>query len=280
MKPALPISSETLLPFHTYRPPLPGGGFGAAVELVSSVEHFYQAERFRGIDEALRQEILLQPTPREARNLSRSRLADQRGDWDKRRSRILACALWMQAIEYPAVVDSIKSGRYAYAGKSPFWRDAAADGTNFAKLLAYLDGRLSASWRVFVYAFGHSPNDFQFAGQMQLLFRRRRPDEVVIGTGRGLDRVVEQWAIERSIATRRRPQMARLHRSSDRAISEAMEGATHAVIFGDAAQSEVARMLRLAAEAKLACRIIEPTKGTPQLPPKPGVVLQMNGGTR
>lgn len=248
-------TTDTTLPFRTYRQSTLDGDMGDCADFVPSVTHFYQSERFRGVDDAFRQEILNQPTPREARKLARSRKDRQRSDWTKRRGRIMACGISFQALEHPFVLEALTAKTYCFAGPRGYWVDKDGAGA-FPKLLDYLGGKLSKPCSVFVYGFGVPVGEFRFSSHMRLLFSRTRPTDLLLGSGRGLDRTAERWAVERYIPVRRRPQLSRLHRASDTSILEAMQGGTHAVLFGDSKRQDVQRMRQLAIGAGLATRLL------------------------
>lgn len=258
-------STDAILPFRTYRQSTISGELEGGADFVPSVTHFYQSERYRSVDDAFRQEILNQPTPREARKLARSRKDRQRADWTKRRGRIMACGMWFQALEHPFVRETLTAKSYSFSGPRGYWIDKHGDGA-FPKLLDYLAGKIIKPCNVFIYGFGVPVGEFRFSSQMHLLFSRMRPTELLLGSGRGLDRTAERWAVEHYIPVRRRPQLSRLHRASDASILEAMAGGTHAVLFGDSSRLDVQRMRQLAAGAGMATRLLSghQTENAPQ----------------
>lgn len=88
------FSPDLILPFHSYRRlkdqqrPLH--------DLAPSVTHFYESEKFRGVDELLRQEVLSCPTPRAAVKLAKRQKDHWRSDWSRVRPYVLRAGLAMQ----------------------------------------------------------------------------------------------------------------------------------------------------------------------------------------
>lgn len=247
---------------------MPGTGFGSEVEFAASVSHFYESERFRGVNDLLRIEILAQPTAREARKLAKRHGDQQRKDWDRTHKLVMCNALWFQSIEHPEVMEAIsKQGGYAYGGVDEYWSPRSGDGA-FIKALDYLAKRQAKPIRVFLYGVGPHLGDFRFDAHMQMLFRRIRPDEVLIGRGGGFSDVVEAWAIKNSVAVRRRHTFSRLHRASDASMHASLEGVTHSVLFGDA--HVTARLAALSLGKGIATRTIAPRTTPPSSSPAAG----------
>lgn len=248
-------STTSLLPFRSYRVPHAEDGFDREIEFPSSVTHFFQSERFRGVNERLRIETLAQPTAREARKFACRHARFQRDDWDKKGKLVMCCGLWLQAIEYPYIAGLIASGQYQFGGLDEYWAPRHGEGA-FPKALKYLANRLRSPVRVFLYGVGFKISSFQFDANLVKLFRRNRPDEIVIGrTGEFAD-VAEKWAISRAVAVRRGHVFSRLHRASDASMRESISGATHAVIFGERQAS--GRLVSMANSMGIATRLISP----------------------
>lgn len=252
------------LPFHAYRSVEPGGAFTREIELVSSLEHFFQSERFRGINDELRLEVLNQPTAREARKFAVAHQRHQRTDWEKRQPRILRCGMWFQCIEHPWVADVIRSGSYVFDRLDPFWRPRQGDGA-YRRLELFLRDHLTKPMSVLVFGLGEARgSQFRVDIQLQKLFRNQRPDELLIGDGYGLDNLVEAWAIEHTIAIRRRPRLSRIARISDKTLREVFASATHAAIFqGKNASPEILRLADFAARAGVISRTLKPPSSLP-----------------
>lgn len=58
-----------------------------------SLQHWFEAEKFRGYEPALFEEVLMQPTIKEARKLATRNKTRWRFDWVKVRIRVLACGM-------------------------------------------------------------------------------------------------------------------------------------------------------------------------------------------
>lgn len=263
------------MPFQAFRPPLPGGGLEHHVEIIASLDHFYHSERFRGVNEILRREVLMQPTAREARKFALSNKDKQRDDWVKVRGRVMCCGFWMQAIEHPTLPAALNAGEYRFGGVHPYWAPRRGGDGAFRKFVEYMEPRLAAPTRVFVCGVGAPLPPFRFESKMQLLFSRKRPDEIIISDGQGLDAVAEQWAAKLYMAIRRRPPLKRLSRITDSRIEAALTGATHAVIFGAPKNPDVIRLVALARNAKAVTRVIEGASETAETPSS-GSVLSMS----
>lgn len=68
-------------------------------DLAPSLSHFYESEKLRGTNEELRQDVLLSPTARAARKLTRRHQKAWRDDWKQMRARVLAAGLIMQMMQ-------------------------------------------------------------------------------------------------------------------------------------------------------------------------------------
>lgn len=90
------FSPDTVIPFQAYRRldldrPLH--------DLAASLSHFYEAEKVRGMNEPLRQEILSCAAPRAARKLAKRHNSQWRPDWSKVRGRVFKAGLAMQMLQ-------------------------------------------------------------------------------------------------------------------------------------------------------------------------------------
>lgn len=267
------------IPFRAYRLPEPGGGYSREVELISSLEHFFQSERFRGVCEPLRLEVLSQPTSREARKLALAHISKQRADWEKRQPKVLRCGMWFQCIEHPWITGAIQSGAYVFDRRDPFWRPKRGDGA-FRKLEIYLRDKLSKPMKVFVFGTGDARNNqFRLDMQFQKLFRNQRPDELLLGDGYGFDDLAEAWAIEHMIPVRRRPRLSRLARIADSTLQATLSNASHAILFaGKSPNQEIARLALLAKQAGVVSRLLFPPQPAAQSTRATVTALRERGG--
>lgn len=79
--------------FQGYRNPAKEG----AQDIYLSIGHWFESEKFRGVDEVLREAVIQCPTPAEARKLAARHKDRYRVDWRLARARILKAGLMMAA---------------------------------------------------------------------------------------------------------------------------------------------------------------------------------------
>jgi hypothetical protein len=90
----LPIEK---LPFTAYRLAGAAGQQREGPSVFLSLNHWFEAEKFRPYEPELFQEMAMQPTIKEARKLARKHQTKWRFDWPKVRNRVLACGLMYAA---------------------------------------------------------------------------------------------------------------------------------------------------------------------------------------
>jgi len=83
---------DQIHPFQAYR--RLEGDFAHLHDLAPSISHFYEAEKLRGVNEELRQEVLGCPTARAARKLAKRHETMWRQDW-----KLLRASLAMQMVQ-------------------------------------------------------------------------------------------------------------------------------------------------------------------------------------
>lgn len=256
----MPLSAHSILPFRAYRKPRAEGGFTGVTEFASSAVHFYASEQFRWVDEQLRQDVLEQPTAREALKLARAHETKRRPDWGRVRNRVMCAGIWMQMIEHDAVMDAVTAGQYSFGGVDSYWAPRRGSPV-FPKAVEYLGTRLQKAVRVFLYGVGAQIGEFRFESQMKLLFSRLHLDEISVGREGRFGDLAEAWAIKRVIAVRRRHTYTRLHRASEESMRNSLVGMTHAVLFGESAT--VGRLQAVSKAAGVATRIVSPPPLSP-----------------
>lgn len=72
-------------------------------DIYQSIGHWFESEKFRGVDEALRQEVLEQPTAKEARKLGSRHPDEIRPNWRTIRAQVLRTGFFMAARQNPSV---------------------------------------------------------------------------------------------------------------------------------------------------------------------------------
>ena len=232
------------LPFHGYRT-IVGATVSEEAPLVSTLDHFYQAERFRGNSVVFRS-TLDKITAKEARKFAAANKALQRPDWIDVFGRVMRAGLWMQLVEYPWLTEIIRAGRYNYPLKDREWNPKGKS-SRFSKLLAFVHERLDRPTRVFIVGSGKLANPLLVEAFLTKAFRRQLPDEIVLrGRLAGCDPLAELWAIKNFVPVRRvTSQFSRM--AHDVVLQQALSLATHVVVF---ASPDEMRYLRVCQQAE------------------------------
>lgn len=261
------LSPDELMPFPTYRLmrlDVRQGFDGLRPELAPTVEHFYQSERFRGTDEALRKAILDANSPREARKLAHRKSAIERPNWAMLHERVMETGLWMKLREHPQYAQHLvrepAAAESAYPYRDHFWgADRQGISQNrYCALLGRIREKLLNRKMVRVVITGSSTftNEFMMSSKLDVLFRRLPPDLVLIGCRRGADDLAERWAIDQALPVRHIPYRGRRSSSERERHARALLGrATHLVAFSDG-DSETELLRALAKQFGCATRIL------------------------
>lgn len=279
------LSPDELMPFPTYRTlrlDVRQGFEGSRPELAPTVEHFYQSERFRGTDEALRKAILDANSPREARKLANRKSAIERPNWASLHERVMESGLWMKLREHPHIAKHLamqpEAADGAYGLPDHFWgshREGVSQDRYRTLLLRVRDKILARSTvRVAITGSSTFSNPFLMSSKLNLLFRRTPPDLVLIGCRKGADDLAERWAIEQCLPVRHVPYRGRRSSSERERHSRDLLGkATHLVAFTDG-DAETQQVLSLATQLRCAVRVISSVQRTTPAPrtlhPVPG----------
>lgn len=262
---SISLSSDDLLPFHGYRRRSGGEGFErGGGEIYSSIEHFFQSEKFRGVDEEFRQHIISLPTAREARKAALKREADIRPGWEKIQNKVMAAAIWFKFSEHERFAQALLADPHlaegAYRFKDHYWgdlRDGVSIGFYRRILLAYREKLRSGVMRVLVTGSSDFSNPFLFQTKMKTLLKQTTPDEFIINCGRGADVLAERWAIAHAIPVRHCPlRGSRSHTERERRNREALSAATHAIVFVQGNSPRIDELLVAAKERQIPTRLI------------------------
>ena len=238
---AISLVSDDELPFHGYREPDPSGhGFlKGDGQIYFTIQHFYESERFRGVDEALRRLVMSMPTAREARKTAMQNATRIRADWPEVHERIMACAVWMKMRERPeyakALVANPDLAREAYPFLDKHWSNRRPGVTlnRYELLLLQIrDQLLRGTMRVAIVGSRGPWNPFLFQSKVDFLFRRAKPDVLLLGPHKGIDEIATAWAIANLVPVRYLPAKSKPGRSErERQNKEFLRAATHAVVF-------------------------------------------------
>lgn len=259
------LSNADPLPFHGYRQIRATGGFERGTpESYSTIEHFYQSEKFRGVDESFRKFIMSLPTAREARKAARKRI-DVRPDWEQIRNRVMATGIWFKLLEHDrysqALLANPQLAEDAYAFRDHYWGDLRKDvsiGFYRRILLDYRERRRNGIMRVVITGSSSFTNQELFNDALRVLFKRRIPDEILINCDRGTDAMAERWAISHCIPVRHFPlrgSQSKVDRS--RRANDVLRVATHAVIFWKGKSTRIAEFAQATKERDLPTRIFK-----------------------
>lgn len=261
------LSNDDILPFSAYRKVKLGGeGFERGLpEEYSSIEHFYQSEKFRGSDESYRQYIISLPTAREARKAARKRLEDVRPDWDLIRNRVMMAAICFKLISHDRYAQALLANpdlaNNAYRFQDHYWgdlRDGVSIGFYRRLLNSYLEKRRTGIMRVLVTGSTTFKNEELFNTKLRSLFRKSFPDELIINCEKGSDALAEKWSINNNIPVRHYPLRAG-HSKSERLnrINEVLGVATHVIVFWQGASPRIAEFVTAAKKRAIPIRIFK-----------------------
>lgn len=260
------FDTQETLPFHGYRTPLDNGsGFERGpAEIYPSLEHFYQSEKFRGVDEGYRRLIISLPTAREARKAGNRH--EGREDWNDVRERVMACGMWFKMREYRLwrrqLLVRANAGYIAgsYSFKDKFWIERTGDDalSRYDRLLLSVLSRMRGkSMRVLVTGSREFSNAFLFSTKLDSLLSRTTPDEVVIACARGADSMAEQWAMSRLLPVKHFPQAGRAGRPERTERNRLMlGGSTHVIAFWMGGSPGVGEIVKLAQEMRKPLRLV------------------------
>lgn len=285
MKISLSLSSDDELLFPGYRKEKPyGTGFERGnPEQYSSIEHFYQSEKFRGVSEEHRQYILSLPTAREARKAAKKLQAFIRPDWELIRNRVMYAGISLKLAEHDRYAQALLANpdiaNGAYGFKDHYWgdiREGVSAGFYRRLLISYRDRRQAGLMRVLVTGSPSFQNSELFNAKLRSLFRNRMPDELLINCDRGTDSLAEQWAINNYIPVRHFPLRGSQSKTERaRRASEVLALTTHAIVFWQGISPRIGELLTEVRRRKIQLRLFKidasgnliqppPTRGRPR----------------
>lgn len=259
------FDTQEILPFHGYRTLSDKGrGFERCpAEIYPSLEHFYQSEKFRGVDEGYRRLIISLPTAREARKAGNRH--EGREAWNDVRERVMACGMWFKMREYKLwrrqLLMLANSGGLngVYSFKDNFWNEREEDSlSRYDRLLLSVLGRMRGkSMRVLVTGSREFSNAFLFSTKLDSLLSRTTPDEVVIACARGADAMAEQWAMSRHLPVKHFPQIGRAGRPEMTERNKQMlASSTHVIAFWMGGSPGIGEIVKLAQGMRKPLRLI------------------------
>lgn len=253
----VPIRVDALLPFPGYRPLVVNSSrLGRRPELFPTLEHYYQAERFRGGDASVRARVLCAPSAHEARKIALTHKDQERQDWLHVHEAIMLSGIWMMLREHPRHARQLLRAdletSVAYPFRDMYWGNdrPGASKDRFRVLLGAIRSRLTRpTTRVLVCGSRSFSNAFLLSTKLNALLAKTRPDVMLIGGDSGTDDLAEQWAITHQVPVRHilyrgkrtTSECARHHRSL-------VAAATHVIVFdqGDSNSGMFADLARLA----------------------------------
>lgn len=235
-------------------------------ELISTIEHFYQAELLRSRRPVERGDLLALPGAKEAhkRGIRVRRGLEPVGPFEQ--EAVMRCAVWFKMRAYPrsavALVREFDGGQLRYPFWDDYWSrpdDAGVYPDRYVALLAKIRfSLLSKPMRV---AFGGArtiANEDWVTSRIEHLFSRNRPDAIYIPAERGIGDIVERWAIARHIpvaayvARGAKNKAERLRRNG-----AMLARATHAVLIGHKDLKEIQELSAQCRTIKLPCKRID-----------------------
>lgn len=259
------LQPDDILPFHGYRTlRVDGTGFErGGPEIYASIEHFYQSEKFRGVDELLRLAIIELPTAKEARKAAMHHERDARLDWEKIQNRVMATAIWLKCREHKEANEALTNTEHLeqiYRLPDHYWgstRKGVSVGF-YAKVLQGVRARLlKGGMRVLITGSASFTNRFLFTQKLDSFFNRRLPNEIHIGCNKGADWLAECWAIEKHLPVFHYPlKNGRSSTERTRRNKAIIDTCTHLVAFPQGQGGDVESIIELAAERSIPSRIV------------------------
>lgn len=222
--------------FDTYKA-LPFRGYRSAAQPLgdecTSLMHFVESEKYRGIDESYRQYVL-SLTDKEDFFLETVGIGQAvvRPDWNEVRSSLITAGLWMQLFQRPDDIGPFLMDPNCQTGirlidnaaQSVYQRlcEASDEGNGLRRVV--LAGDLNIT-------------DKEVFSVFDQLFSTRLPDEIIVTTEAGIADLAHQYSLMRYIPVRCLP-----HQASDLgdAVSLALIKGTHVFLMAGADSSDSA----------------------------------------
>ncbi|WP_341744567.1 hypothetical protein [Azonexus hydrophilus] len=235
-----------LFPFQTYRTPRADqkGFLSGGPETAPSVAVFLFSEAFRGVDEAMRRQVL-DMSLSEAKKASRSTSSDK---WVDHQDKIIRMALWKQFCALPSLPVHLYRKRLSIGSADKLgkawlgedgqnrWAAAVVDTTlSFLRRSKIESLLISGDTDIF--------NPFLLSSKIAPIVQKSPPNQIVIPCRRGVDAMAELWAINNYIPAIHSPiRDTPAHPVKDQALIALAKQSSHAVIFGHPG-SRYSRML-------------------------------------
>lgn len=157
-----------------------------------SIFHYWESEKYRGVDEQARQEILNAPTIRELKKLSRQLPETWRGDWKQIRGRVFRSAL-LYAIQAHPDLEPQLLGPFGLLDACGRWGIPPA----FVKTeIAILRREISEPFKLLAIGSSAAPA-VHVQATLERLIGKREDCQYVAFAGRKMDTGLHQWAAEK-----------------------------------------------------------------------------------
>lgn len=242
------FTPDLVLPFHAYRSH--GSDAHIVQDLAPSIAHFYESEKFRGVDEMLRQEVLSAPTPRAARKAARRNKDRWRLDWQRVRARVLRAGLAMQMVESTEARRLLRHAHATTLELSSVRRLGGIPGAFLARavtdLVEQADSKSTA--RVgFLTMRDYTPADLN--ARLDALFQGAPPFSAAFYVGEESDPTAELWCMEQAVPLRYVGIPSQRLRSEDHAWL--LKRVNHLVLCAPKSRRAVAELLAVAKKSRI-----------------------------
>lgn len=229
-------------------------------ELYPTIEHFYQSEKFRGVEDDLRREIIDLPSAGEARKFVLAHRDNIRPDWDAVKIHVLVCAILFKFTQNKYLCELLVSTgdeNFAYGSHIDAELGIGRNGKGanlYGAALALARTKLASSEQMKVIVTGsHEFGGYPYLDtKLRSLFQRKMPDEIVSSGKPGIESLAELWAMQNHI-----PVMHFTRKGKVEQPSEMLSYGTHMVVFTSATTAEVEQQCAPAKQRGLAIRLVK-----------------------
>lgn len=193
---------EANLPFWGYRRFVDNEK--PVADMVQSLAHFYESEKFRGVDEALRAAVLDSRTAKEARKITKRHSTNWRKDWKAVRGRVFRAGLAMQVMQSRTALRMARAAFGQSIEVAAVPRIGGIPGSFIsAELATFFQAPTSGPEfnRLGVIALnGCVPDDIE--QRLDALFAAKKPVSAAVYTGGDADHRIEMWCAEVAVPIR------------------------------------------------------------------------------
>lgn len=196
-----PFDPESLIPFHGYRRFLEDGEI--TTDMVPTLAHFYESEKFRTVDESLRLAVLDTRTAKEARKFTKKRDNLWRADWKAVRGRVLRAGLAMQVTQSNKALKMAKQAFALSMELAAIKRIGGIPGAFLADELQrfFMPATGPGVTKLGVITLnGCIPDDIE--ARLDALFATQKPASAAIYAGADADTRVEIWCARAAVPIR------------------------------------------------------------------------------